>query len=201
MTRGLEDANPVIFQADMSINSCKWNVDGTIVCLSGGASNRSRQSNRPNSTMGNIIKFYSPYGEYLRCSRIPADEIRGRSVTCFAFLHLTECVLYLIPVYIGLSWEGSGLRIALAVDACIYFANIRPSYTWAYLLDTVVFCKHRPDRGDSLVVFWDLTTNEVLTKSVANIKFILSAGDCCAFIIADLSVKGSFTVVLALQYF
>ena len=26
------------------------------------------------------------------------------------------------------SWEGGGLRIALAVDSHIYFANIRPNY-------------------------------------------------------------------------
>lgn len=28
----------------------------------------------------------------------------------------------------ALSWEGGGLKIALAVDQCIYFANIRPDY-------------------------------------------------------------------------
>ncbi|XP_012508519.1 PREDICTED: WD repeat-containing protein 35 [Propithecus coquereli] len=28
----------------------------------------------------------------------------------------------------GLSWEGGGLKIALAVDSFIYFANIRPNY-------------------------------------------------------------------------
>lgn len=28
----------------------------------------------------------------------------------------------------GISWEGGGLRIALAVDSYIYFANIRPDY-------------------------------------------------------------------------
>lgn len=34
--------------------------------------------------------------------------------------------------------HDSGLRIALAVDSNIFFANIRPSYTWAYLLNSVV---------------------------------------------------------------
>lgn len=28
----------------------------------------------------------------------------------------------------ALSWEGGGLKIALAVDSYIYFANIRPDY-------------------------------------------------------------------------
>jgi WD repeat-containing protein 35 len=37
--------------------------------------------------------------------------------------------------------EGTvaGLRIALAVDSFIFFANIRPAYNWAYLLNTVVY--------------------------------------------------------------
>ncbi|VEL32054.1 unnamed protein product [Protopolystoma xenopodis] len=31
------------------------------------------------------------------------------------------------------AWEGSGsLRLALAVDSFIYFANLRPAYIWAY---------------------------------------------------------------------
>ena len=44
-------------------------------------------------------------------------------------------------VYFQLSLQFSltiGLRIALAVDSNIFFANIRPSYTWAYLLNSVV---------------------------------------------------------------
>lgn len=28
----------------------------------------------------------------------------------------------------GIGWEGGGLRIGLAVDSYIYFANIRPDY-------------------------------------------------------------------------
>lgn len=28
----------------------------------------------------------------------------------------------------GVAWEGGGLRIGLAVDSFIYFANIRPDY-------------------------------------------------------------------------
>lgn len=28
----------------------------------------------------------------------------------------------------GIAWEGGGLRISLAVDSYIYFANIRPDY-------------------------------------------------------------------------
>lgn len=32
----------------------------------------------------------------------------------------------------GIAWEGAGLRIALAVDSYLYFANIRPDYKVKY---------------------------------------------------------------------
>ena len=38
------------------------------------------------------------------------------------------------------AWEGGSLRIALAVDSFIYFANIRPDYKWTYFSLTVVYC-------------------------------------------------------------
>jgi hypothetical protein len=30
----------------------------------------------------------------------------------------------------GMSWEAGGLRIALSVDAFVYFAAVRPDYKW-----------------------------------------------------------------------
>ena len=60
----------------------------------------------------------------------------------------------------ALSWEGGGLRIALAVDAYIYFANIRPDYKWGYFGNTLVYSYTRPDRTDSSVLFWDMTSDE-----------------------------------------
>ena len=52
------------------------------------------------------VQFYTPLGQHLRSLRVPGSSISG------------------------LSWEGGGLRIALAVDSFIYFANIRPDYHW-----------------------------------------------------------------------
>ncbi|VDP16487.1 unnamed protein product [Soboliphyme baturini] len=52
----------------------------------------------------NIIYFINAFGEHLRSLKVPGKW-------------LTEC-----------SWEGTGLRIGLAVDSYIYFATIRPDY-------------------------------------------------------------------------
>ena len=56
---------------------------------------------------------------------------------------------------------GGSLRIALAVDSFIYFANIRPDYKWAYFANVVVYCYNRADREDTAVVFWNHKTGDV----------------------------------------
>ena len=52
-----------------------------------------------------MVQFYNYNGEHLRTLRVPGTGISG------------------------LSWEGNGLRLALAVDSFIYFTNIRPDYS------------------------------------------------------------------------
>jgi hypothetical protein len=51
-----------------------------------------------------VVHFYDALGSFLRTLPVVGGGINA------------------------LSWEGGGLRIALAVDAYIYFANIRPDY-------------------------------------------------------------------------
>jgi WD repeat-containing protein 35 len=50
--------------------------------------------------------------------------------------HILHCGNFRNTIFVD---AGAGLRIALAVDSFIFFANIRPAYTWAYLLNTVVY--------------------------------------------------------------
>lgn len=58
-------------------------------------------------------------------------------------------------------WEGGSLRVALAVDSFVYFANIRPDYKWCYFKKTVVYTSCRPGRTGICVTFWDTTNNLV----------------------------------------
>ena len=60
----------------------------------------------------------------------------------------------------SLSWEGFGLRIALAVDCNILFCNIQPEYLWSYFNNTLVFAFRKPERNDMCVIFWDTSINE-----------------------------------------
>lgn len=91
----------------------------------------------------------------------------------------------------GITWELNSLRIALAVDSFIYFANIRHDYKviyikcmhtqtthitqhpsthiiqyilfmqWGYFSNTVVYAYFRQDKADQTLLFWDTQTNEV----------------------------------------
>lgn len=60
----------------------------------------------------------------------------------------------------SLSWEGGGLRVALAVDSFIYFANVRPDYKWGYFNQTCVYAHVKADRSEHCVTFWDTGSNE-----------------------------------------
>lgn len=52
----------------------------------------------------NICQFYNPWGQHLKTLKIPGNKLKA-------------C-----------SWEGNSLRIVIAIDSYIYFANIRPNY-------------------------------------------------------------------------
>ena len=74
----------------------------------------------------NVIMFFNPMGQQMRTLKIPGKDLKS------------------------LSWEGGSLRIALAVDSFIYFANIRPDY------------KVRQFFLNSFVVTWSLYVNKGL---------------------------------------
>ncbi|KAM9432566.1 WD repeat-containing protein 35 isoform 3-T3 [Salvelinus alpinus] len=103
----------------------------------------------------NVVQFYTPFGEHLRTLKVPGKQ-------------MTE-----------VAWEGGGLRIGLAVDSYIYFANIRPDYKWGYCSNTVVYAYTKPDRLEYCVVFWDTKNNEKFVKYVKSLMSITTSGDFC----------------------
>ena len=92
------DEYPVILNTGMNIVSAKWNHNGSVFALAGSQ----KLANQDKEI--NCVQFYNPFGEHLRTLKVPGKEVRS------------------------LSWEGGSLRISLAVDSFIYFANIRPDY-------------------------------------------------------------------------
>jgi WD repeat-containing protein 35 len=163
LSRGDDDPNAVFVNTDMRISGCRWSSNGNILAVTGSHVSKRGDGVR----VINQVKFYDAYGKYLRNIRIPGDSIAG------------------------LTWEGGGLRIALAVDSNIFFANIRPAYTWAYLLNTVVYSYMRGStvRGggprEHTVVFWDLASGEAHPKHVGQLKFLAAVGDVCAVVVLE----------------
>ncbi|KAL0027242.1 hypothetical protein WJX77_006308 [Trebouxia sp. C0004] len=148
----------------------KDELDDTCLVLKTGmqASNIKWNSNGSvlavSGVMGNtgpgaaLLQFYSYSGQHLRTLRVPGTGIKA------------------------LAWEKGGLRIALAVDSFVYFANVQPNYHWAYFAGTVVYAFSKPDRAEACVVFWDVQTHETYAKYVRRLITVKAAGQHCILV-------------------
>ena len=160
------DDTPVLVDTGITVHGIEWNTTGSILAVSG--SQRVAQQDRE----VNVVQFYSPFGEHLRTLKVPGKE-------------LTAC-----------SWEGGGLRIALAVDSFIYFAIIRPDYKWGYLANSVVYAFTKPDRVEHCVMFWDTKNEEHYLKYVRNLISITACGDHCILATKSFETNNQYVLVL-----
>lgn len=118
----------------MCITDAKWNHDGSVIAICG------RLDEISNTKELNQVSFYSPYGHLYRTLKVPGNQITS------------------------ISWEGKSLRIAMAVDSFIYFANIRPDYQWCYFEKTVVFLSDKSNGKSNnlnVITFWNTSSNQV----------------------------------------
>ena len=88
------DDKPILIDTGMNVTYAKWNPNGNILGITGSLVETSDGKG--------IVQFYNAYGHHLRSLKVPGQS----------------------GVVNSLSWEGFGLRIALAVDSNILFANI-----------------------------------------------------------------------------
>lgn len=116
----------------MRVTDAKWNHDGAAIAICGNSLNTS------NTKDCNQVQFYSPWGYLYRILNVPGTDITS------------------------ISWEQRSLRIAMAIDSYIYFANVRPTYLWSYFEKTVVFVGHHNSSNKmTSVTFWNISTNQV----------------------------------------
>ncbi|XP_033121645.1 WD repeat-containing protein 35-like isoform X2 [Anneissia japonica] len=160
------DENPVLIDTGMTVVAIQWNHAGSALAVAG--SQKSAQQDKDI----NVVQFYTPFGEHMRTLKVPGKEM----VSC--------------------SWEGGGLRIALAVDSFIYFANIRPDYKWGYCSDTVVYAFTKPERSEHCLVFWDTKNNERHIKYVRNLISVTAYGDHCVLATKAEETIGNYVLVL-----
>jgi len=163
------DEKPALIDTGMRATNMQWNAQGTALAIGGL---------QPATTAGGekrdvgTVQFYNPTGQHLRTLKVPGSGIAA------------------------LSWEGAGLRIALAVDSFIYFANVRPDYKWGYFNKCLVYSFVKTERPENCVVFWNTKTNEKYTKYVKRLLHIKAAGDNCILVTKTEDTAGQHIVIL-----
>jgi WD repeat-containing protein 35 len=101
--RDENDDNPILIDTMINANRMEWNTNGSVLAIAGTKINVMPNGEQKEAQM---VQFYTPFGKHLRTLKVMGSGISS------------------------LSWEGGSLRLALAVDSFIYFANIRPDYKW-----------------------------------------------------------------------
>ncbi|XP_025414871.1 WD repeat-containing protein 35 isoform X2 [Sipha flava] len=130
LMRDQYDMNPVVFECDMSIVAIKWNHNGNVLALVGSLVVDGDVKE------SNVLELYSPFGEHLRTLRIPGFMV---SACC---------------------WESTSLRITLAIDSFVYFANVRYDYPWCYFAGTIVYAYRNYEESVTDITFWNIKKNE-----------------------------------------
>ncbi len=170
LTRGDSLLDPKLIDSDMTLTHVRWNHNGTVLALSGCSVQTLANGEVRESSQ---IQFYSPYGIFLRTLKVPGNPISA------------------------MSWESSGLRIALAVQSFIYFANIRPDYRWGSMGSVLVYAFNKPERKDHGVMFWDMTSGEKYLKWIKNLIGIRASDENALLAIkSEDSVEGKYMLVI-----
>lgn len=167
MMRSLTDDSPTLVDTGMFVKAVKWNPNGNVLAVCGSLMDGSEGSK-------GVVQFYNAFGIHLRSLRVPSYTGMVNSV----------------------SWEGFGLRIALAVDTNILFSNIQPEYMWGYFSNTLVFAFRKPERNDMCIIFWDVLINEKHVKYMKRLQKIAACDEYCCLIAKNESQANQWHVVL-----
>eukprot|EP00929_Paragymnodinium_shiwhaense_P008039 TRINITY_DN111964_c0_g1_i1.p1 TRINITY_DN111964_c0_g1~~TRINITY_DN111964_c0_g1_i1.p1 ORF type:complete len:1227 (-),score=335.65 TRINITY_DN111964_c0_g1_i1:276-3956(-) len=164
------DDKPVLIDTQLKITALKWDPNGRTVAIAG------HQTTSPGGAQNErevcMVQFYAPTGQHLRTLRVPGSALRS------------------------ISWEGNGLRLALAVDSHIFFANIRPGYLWGYFSHTLVYAVLKKERSEHVVVFWDTQSDEKYTKYIKHVSHIRTSDEYCVLITKADDNSGQYIVII-----
>jgi len=171
LMRHENDDDPIIVNSDLNIMGARWNPGGTILAVCGTAF---LEREIP------CVKFYTPHGQHMRTLTIPPPaNAKGNAPNTVT----------------AISWDGDGLRAALAVGASIYFANVKPDYKWGYFSNTLVYAFEK-DKKEHCVVFWDTVTDEKYTKYVKGLLGIQASGDYCVLAVRAEEADDQYILIL-----
>ncbi|KAK7198454.1 putative intraflagellar transport protein D4 [Novymonas esmeraldas] len=146
------DEAPYLMDSGIPVQFISWNPLGTVLAVSALTPTATADASVV------VTQFFSNEGIHLRTLRVAGKQCGG------------------------ITWEGSGLRVAIAVDSSVYFANVRPEYRYCYFKKTVVFAFTVPDKVEESVMFWNVNTNERSTKSVRGLQYLNACKDACVLV-------------------
>ncbi|VVC39444.1 WD40-repeat-containing domain,WD repeat protein 35,WD40/YVTN repeat-like-containing [Cinara cedri] len=149
------DMNPVVFECEMSIVAIKWNHNGSVLALVGSLIVDG------DIKESNVLQLYSPFGQHLRTLRIPGFMV---SACC---------------------WESTSLRITLAIDSFVYFANVRYDYPWCYFANTIVYAYRNYKESLTDVTFWNIKKNEFYHTKFDSLLCMDSYKDHCVLAVQN----------------
>jgi WD repeat-containing protein 35 len=143
MGHASDDAG-VCVDTGLRVTHAKWSRDGRVLAVAGVAPAAAAAGGGPGGRDPWLVQFYSAAGDHLRTLRVPAGAGGGGGSGAVA----------------GIAWEGSGLRLAVAVDASVLLAAVRREHLWGYMAGgTLAYAYARPERAqEHCVVFWDTRT-------------------------------------------
>lgn len=168
--RSDSDDKPVLIDTQLRCAGLKWDPNGTTIAVAGMQS-QSQVGATGEREVG-VVQFYAPSGQHLRTLRVPGNELRS------------------------ISWEGNGLRLSLAVDSHIFFANIRPDYLWGFFSHTLVYAVLKKERNEHVVVFWDTHSDEKHTKYIKHVTHIRSSDEFCVLVTHADDSSGQYIVIV-----
>lgn len=99
----------------------------------------------------------------------------------------------------ALAWEGGDLRIALAVQSHIYFANIRPDYRWSFFENTLFYTYYEAAKKRNSLMYWDAASTEHTAKSGKDARKVLrvaGGGENCVLACETSDGSGQFVLKL-----
>eukprot|EP00928_Gymnodinium_smaydae_P071095 TRINITY_DN54772_c0_g1_i1.p1 TRINITY_DN54772_c0_g1~~TRINITY_DN54772_c0_g1_i1.p1 ORF type:complete len:1239 (-),score=345.63 TRINITY_DN54772_c0_g1_i1:123-3839(-) len=167
--RSDSDDKPVLIDTQLRCMGLKWDPNGQTVAIAGMQAQA--QGVAGDREIG-VVQFYAPGGQHLRTLRVPGSNLRS------------------------ISWEGNGLRLALAVDSHIFFANIRPDYLWGYFSHTLVYAVLKKDRNEHVVVFFDTVSGEKYTKYIKHVTHIRSSDEYCVLVTKAEDSSNQYIVIV-----
>ncbi|XP_072936540.1 WD repeat-containing protein 35 isoform X2 [Epargyreus clarus] len=107
----------------------------------------------------NAVQFFSAYGEHIRTLRVPAGSMRA------------------------LCWERRSLRLAIAIDSFIYFANVKPDHKYAFYGNTLAYVS-----SNETVTFFDTITHQSWINHIPDVIDMCGVDEYCVIATSNMLI-------------